>query len=196
MTDEVFSKTRVVWWRFGREHGGEQLQVNPAEVLDAHFEEKIERVNRRTTEAWRWWQVDENLIVEKPPPDGPLFDEDSRIYYLRNRGISVIDNVDMPPPDDCWAWFIHIADFSFEERLDSWLMKDLFLHIVVEDDNRTYHLYDLPDMALALDAGLITSAQSADILRRVDWVVNKITNGEFPFDEILRGREAAERLGW
>jgi predicted RNA-binding protein associated with RNAse of E/G family len=75
-------------------------------------------------------------------------------------------------------------------------MKDMFCDIVVEEDNRTYHLLDLPRMAQALDIGLITTVDSGAILRRVDWVVRRVTQGAFPLEEIQRGRAAAARLGW
>jgi hypothetical protein len=191
-----FSKTLIVWWTYGLEHGAQDFRINPPEIVDAHIKRKVDRFRKVPDKDWRWWQVSKDLIIERPPAKGALFGEDSRIYYLLNRGISVIDNVYMSPPDDNWKWLIHICDFSYQHEDRYWLMKDLFCDIVVENDNQTYHLFDLPDMAQALDVGLITSAQSGGILQRIDWMVNSIWHNKFPIREIELGQAAAQRMGW
>lgn len=191
-----FSETLIIWWRFGKEHGGDEFQVNQPQVITAHLGEKAERFRQEAGTPWRWWQVNDDLIIERPPPEGSLFGTDSRIYYLLDKGLAVIENVHMPAPDERWSWLVRITDFTFQEDLDCWLMKDLFIDIVVEEDNRTYHLFDLPDMAQALDLGLITPRQSGEILKRVDWLVNRLSKGEFPFEEIRYAQEAARQMGW
>jgi hypothetical protein len=193
---QEFSKTLIVWWRFGKEQEEDEIAVYPDEVVAAHLREKVERFRRLDEEYWRWWQVDKDLIIERPPPQGPLFGPDSRIYYLLDLGLSVIEEVHMPPPDDRWKWYIRISDFIRDEKLGCWLMKDQFCDIVVEYDDRTYHLYGLPAMAQALDVGLITTAESGAILQRIDWVVNCLAKGEFPFSQIQRGQAAAKKMGW
>jgi hypothetical protein len=193
---DEFSKTLIVWWRFGKEHERDEFKINSSDVVEAHLRSKANRFRGASMDPGRWWQVDKDLIIEHPSPGGQLFGEDSRIYYLLNRGLTVIENVRLPSPDDNWTWFIRICDFSFDQELDCWLMKDLFCDIVVENDNRTYHLFDLPDMAQALDVGLITPAESGEILNRIDLVVHSISAGDFPFDDILLARAAADRMGW
>jgi len=193
---ETYARTMVVWWRFGREHGGERFECNPPEVIEAHIQRKADRFRRTPADAWRWWQVDQDLIIERPPASEPLFGADSRIYYLLNRGLSVIKNICYPPPDDCWKWHIHIADFPYDQARECWLMKDLFCDIVVAPDDRTFKVLDLPDVAQALDVGLISHPESREILRRVSWVVNEISRRAFPFAEVQRAEAAARRLGW
>jgi hypothetical protein len=193
---EEFSKTLIIWWRYGKEHEGDEFKINSSELVDAHLKSKYNRFRNASVDPGRWWQVDPDLIIERPPPGGQLFGDDSRIYYLLNRGLTVIENVHLPPPDDNWTWYIRICDFSFSDGLNCWLMKDLFCDIVVENDNRTYHLFDLPDMAQALDVGLITTVQSGEILKRIDQVVNAISEGRFPLEEIVYARAAADRMGW
>jgi predicted RNA-binding protein associated with RNAse of E/G family len=58
------------------------------------------------------------------------------------------------------------------------------------------HLFDLPELAQALDLGLVSKSETRDILHRVDWVVNQVSKGGFPFPEILEGQEACKQLGW
>ena len=57
-------------------------------------------------------------------------------------------------------------------------------------------MYDLPDVAQALDVGLITPYETRDILKRVDWLLNRIAKGEFPFPEVQRAQDACLKLGW
>lgn len=196
MLEHEYNKTLIVWWRFGKEHGGEEFRVNLPEQVRSHLQKKVDEFRKTPEQLWKWWQVDENMIVERwdtsPVHTGP----DTRIYYLLNSGLSIIENIHLPAPDDNWKWYIHISDFDYDAEFKSWLMKDLFCDIVVEDDNRTYHMYDLPDLAQALDVGLITTDETREILKRVDWVVTSISKGKFPFDEIKRGQAACKQLGW
>ncbi|RPI28655.1 MAG: hypothetical protein EHM70_16500 [Chloroflexota bacterium] len=191
-----FKKTLIVWWHFGKEHGDENFQVNPPETIAAHIGRKVARFREQTEDDWRWWQVDENLIVERwdtsPEQSGP----DTRIYYLLNCGISVIENIHLPAPDDNWKWLIRISDYEYNPGLECWMMKDLFCDVVVERDNRTYHMFDLPDLAQALDVGLISAVDTRNILHRVDWLVNSISRGEFPFSEVEKAQAACQKLGW
>ena len=196
MEGAPFTKTLVVWQRVGKEHGEDDLRLNPPDVVQRYVDKKVDAFRQDPSPSWRWWQVDENLIVEQadiaPQPGNP----DTHIYYLLNRGLTVVENIYLPPPNDNWKWYIHISDFEYIPGPDYWVMKDLFCHISIEKDTRTYHLFDLPDLAQALDINLISSAQSKDILKRVDWAVNGIARGGFPFPEILQGQEACDRLGW
>ena len=194
--ENLLTKTLIVWWRYGKEHGKEEFRVNPPEVVNRHLKGKVDHFRSLPEESWRWWKVSDDLIIERwddsPGQTGP----DTRIYYLLNRGVTVIENVHCPPPDDRWKWYIHISDFLYSSELETWRMKDLFCDVVVEEDNHTYHLYDLPDLAQALDVGLICSNDSREILKRIDWVVSNINNRAFPFPEIMEGREACHKLGW
>jgi hypothetical protein len=190
-----FAKTLIVWWRFGKEHGDEDIRVNLPEMIDAHVQRKVARFTQMPEERWRWWQVSNELIVERWD-DSPAQSPDTRIYYLLKSGVTVIENIHLPAPDDNWKWFIQVCDFKYYKEMSYWVMKDLFCDICVEADNHSYHLFDLPDLAQALDLGLISRRETRDILHRVDWVVNQVARGGFPFPEIVAGQEACKLLGW
>lgn len=196
MNPVPYSKTMIVWWRFGKEHGDDEFRVNPPEVINAHIQRKIDRFRKTPADEWRWYQVDPDLIVERydtsPEESGP----DTRIYYLLNCGLAVIENIHLPPPEDNWKWLIRIADFFYNKEMESWIMKDLFCDICVENDCHTYHMFDLPDLAQALDIHLITRGEARDILKRVDWFLNRVSRRQKPLPEILRGQETCKRLGW
>ncbi len=192
MNDLPLEKTLIIWWRYGKEHGDDELRLNPPEVVRAHWLRKINRFCDTPEAAWRWYKAGEDLIVERWDENGP----DTRIYYLLDRGLLVIENIHLPAPDDNWKWLINVCDYIYETDLGVWLMKGLFLKVCVEADNRTYHLVDLPDVAQALDAGLITCDDSRNLLQRVDRVVNQVAHGRFPYPEIETAQAACHALGW
>ncbi|MGE5221699.1 MAG: hypothetical protein ACM3PY_04630 [Omnitrophica WOR_2 bacterium] len=196
MVQNKLNRTMIVWWSYGQEHGGDDFRHNPPEVVEKHIRNKVERFCATPEEAWRWWQVDPNLIVERgedvPGKTGP----DTRIYYLLDHGISVIENIHLPPPDENYKWLIRICDFLYRPDLETWVMKDQFCDICVESDNCIYHLYDLPDLAEALDSQLVSAVETRDILRRMDWVVSRVARCQFPFPEIIKGQAACKELGW
>jgi len=45
------------------------------------------------------------------------------------------------------------GDFLYSYTHQSWLMKNLFCALCFENDNFTYHIFNLPDFAHALDVG-------------------------------------------
>lgn len=190
------TKTLVVWQRVGKEHGEDDLRLNPPDVVQRYINKKVEVFRQTPPDAWRWWLVDENLIVEQADVDPQPGNPGTHIFYLLNRGLTVVENIYLPHPNDNWKWYIHLSDFEHKSGKGYWVMKDLFCHISVEKDTRTYHIFDLPDLAQALDIGLITPAQSKDLLKRVDWAANRIARGEFPFPEIIKGQEACSLLSW
>jgi hypothetical protein len=191
-----YTKTLVAWWRLGKEHGADELRVNTPEVIATHLDRKIISFRQTPPDDWRWWQVDDGLIVERLDITSRNAGPGTRIYYLLKRGLTVVENIYLPPPNDKWKWYLHLSDFDFRPDLDCWIMKDLFPHICVESDTRTYHLFDLPELAQALDIALITSAKSRELLKRVDATVNCIARGDFPFPEILQGQTACKAMGW
>jgi hypothetical protein len=190
-----YTKTLIVWWRFGKEHSEDNFRLNLPEVIDAHLQRKVARFSQVPEQSWRWWQVNDDLIVERWD-DAPAQALDTRIYYLLKRGITVIENIHLAAPDDNWKWYVQVCDFQFRQELSCWVMKDLFCDICVEADNRSYHLFDLPELAQALDLGLVSKSETRDILQKVDWVVNQIAKGCFPFPEIVEGQAACKQLGW
>jgi hypothetical protein len=189
-------KTLVAWWSYGKEHVGDDLRLNSPEVIASHLDAKIAAFCATPGDKWRWWQVDDDLLVERPKPDSRWCGPDTRIYYLVKRGLGIIENIHYPPPDDRWKWYIHLADIFYDSSRECWIMKDLFTDILVGDDNRTCRVVDLDDLAEALDLGLLTPAQASDVLRRTDLTLAAIAKAAFPFPEIGRGRAAGRELGW
>jgi len=196
MLDTTLTPTLLIWWRFGYEHGDDDLQANTPEIVRQHLSKKVIKFNKTERENWRWYQVNPNLIVERWD-DSPLHSgPNTTIYYLLDKGMAVIEDVCFEPPDDKWKWYIPIADFFFDEELNAWVMKDLFLDICVEGDDKTYQIIDLPDLACALDLKLITKEESRKVIDRINRIAGEVTAGKFPFQEIETAREACRNLGW
>lgn len=188
--------TLLIWHRFGKEHAETEFRINPPEIIAQHLHNRAALFRGRTNpDDWRWFQVDDALIVERPSPDPVLFGPETRIFYLLKEGLAVLEDI-RPHRTDRWRWYIHLADFAFHTELDCWVMKDLFVDVVIAPDACLHQVDDLNDLALALEMGLITPAKAAEVLRRTDGLINGIVKGAFPFEEVLRGREACRALGW
>ncbi len=186
----------MAWWSYGKEHHGDDLRLNSPETIASHLDAKIASFRATPNDEWRWWQVDDDLLVERPKPDSRWCGPDTRIYYLVRRGLGIIENIHYPPPDDRWTWYIHLADIFYDPARECWIMKDLFSDILVDGDERTCRVLDLDDLADALDLGLLTPAQTSEILRRTDLTLTAVAKGAFPFPEIERGWAACKELGW
>jgi hypothetical protein len=188
--------TLLIWHRYGKEHGESEFRVNPPEVVAQHLQKRAALFRGRTApDDWRWFQVDETLIVERPTPDDVIFGPDTRIFYLLDQGISILEDIRYFRTDR-WRWYIHLADYSFNQDLACWIMQDLFVDVFVTPDERTNQVLDLDDLACALDIGLITPAKTSETLRRTETLIWQIARGEFPFEAVLRGREVCRALGW
>lgn len=191
-------KTLIVWWRYGKEHGAEDFRPNPPEVVAEHIASKAAKFKATTDSHWPWWQVDDDLLIEQPIAG--WFRPDTRIYYLLKRGLVVIENIQLKPPDDHYKWYVHLADIKFDTLNQCWVMQDLFCDVLIDPDNQTCRLIDLNDLAAALQVGLIDSARAAEILNRTDQLLAAIardaflTPDTFPFPEVLQGQAAWEQL--
>ncbi len=191
-------RTLVVWWRYGKEHdpAGTTLQVNSPGVISAHLDRKVAAARAWPTADWRWWQVDDELLVERADPGGFGYGQDTRIYYLPSRGLAVIENFHFEQPYARWAWYLHVADIFWDARRDCWIKQDLFADILVDRTGRDARVRDLDDVATGLDVGLLTPAHAATVLRTTDAAVRAIETGSFPFPEVVRGQAACRELGW
>jgi hypothetical protein len=184
----------AVWWRFGREHGEDDFRVNTPPTIAQHLDHKVERAHQTPATEWRWW-TDGEVIVEKPATS-IHYGEDTRIYYLIERGLTIVEQINLSPPRDRWYWYIHLADIFYDEQRQCWISKDLFCDIVLDPTGQVYHLMDLADLGYALTTGLISPAETTAILRRTDAVVSEISQGNFPFPEIEQARTLCQQLGW
>lgn len=196
------NKTLVVWWRYGKEHdpahdpAGDEFRVNPAGVISAHIDQKVAAARKWPAADWRWWQVDDELLIERVDPTALHCGPDTRIFYLLRRGLAVIENNHFAPPDEHWTWYLHVADIFFDAARDCWIKQDLFADILVDRGRREMLVIDLDDVATGLDLGLLTPPQASSVLRTTNATVRAIESGDFPFPEIVRGRAACEELGW
>jgi hypothetical protein len=184
----------VIWWRFGKEHGEDDFRVNPPATIAHHLDTKAERSSQTPAAQWRWW-TDGTVIVERPTPS-VHYGEDTRIYYLIERGLTIVEGIHLPPPRDRWYWYIHLADIFYDEQRQCWISKDLFCDIVLDSTGQQYHLMDLADLGYALEIGLVTAAETAGILQRTDALLAAVTQGEFPFSEIARAHALCRQLDW
>lgn len=138
----------------------------------------------------------DDLIVERAASDNLFYRDDTRIYYLVQRGLAVIENIHLHPPHDVWSWYVHLADITYDAPRACWVKQDLFCDILVGADARAQRVIDLDDLATALDIGLVSATKASEILRRTKAITRTIARGEFPFPEIERGRAACRELGW
>ena len=64
-------KTLVVWRRLGKEHGERSgFRKNSSDIVDRHLRAKLGAFRKVPDEEWRWWQLNDDVIVEKPCPSG------------------------------------------------------------------------------------------------------------------------------
>ena len=188
------NQTQAIWWRFGKEHGEDDFRVNPPEIIAQHLDQKVMRTSQIAATDQRWW-TDGTVIVGKPI-SSIHYSEDTRIYYLIERGLTIIEQIHLPAPRECWYWYIHLADIFYDEARRFWISKDLFCDIVLDRSGDRYHVMDLADLGQALAIGLVTPAETTVILQRVDALLTTITQDGFPFPEITRARALCRQLGW
>ena len=192
------NKTLVVWWRYGKEHdpAGVTFRVNPPGAISAHIDQKVTLGRAWPLADWRWWQVDDELLVERAYSDSGAYGANTRIYYLVRRGLAVIENLHFAGPSEHWTWYIHVADIFFDAARDCWIKQDLFADILVDRGGREMLVIDLDDVATALDLGLLTPPHASSVLRQTNAAVRAIESGDFPFPEVRRGQAACKQLGW
>ncbi len=189
-------KTLAIWWRYGKEHSEDDgFRLNPAAVVEQHLDAKVAHFQATAPETWRWWR-EGNLVVERPNPDGYGYGSDSRIYYLVDRGLTIVENIHLPDPWRPWIWYIHLADIFYDARRQCWISKDLFCDVILTPDGQRYHVNDLGDVGYALQLGLLSAEQATQILCRTDALLEAIALGRFPFPEIAEAQALCRRLGW
>ncbi|MEZ4619760.1 MAG: hypothetical protein R2867_30240 [Caldilineaceae bacterium] len=194
MSNTPLQQTQAIWWRFGKEHGEDDFRVNPSSIIARHLNTKAEQTAHTPAVDWRWW-TDGTVIVEKPVP-GIHYGDETRIYYLIEQGLTLVEQIHLPAPREYWYWYIHLADIFYDEARRCWISKDLFCDIMLDRSGDRYHVMDLADLGQALAIGLVTPAETTVILQRVDALLTTITQDGFPFPEITRARALCRQLGW
>ena len=190
-------KTLIIWHRLGKEHGETSgFRVNPPDVVARHLEEKARRFRETPTDQWRWWKVSDELIVEKPCPNGYGFQDDTIIYYLPRMGWGIVQNFHPRALAPDWTWYIHIARMAFDRQLGAWVFTDMLADIVVNADRITHRVLDLDELALARELSLVTEAEMLDALRDTQTLADLICAGGFPPAEVTDCTETLRTLGW
>lgn len=169
--------------------------MNPPAVIEQHLDTKIVQARQTPNDQWRWWYAD-SILVELPDPKGYGYGPDTRIYYLVERGLTVVENIHLPGVWGSWPWYIHLADIFYDAQRDCWISKDLFCDILLTADGKHYHVTDLGDLGQALQLGLLSTDTMSRILTRTDQTLEAIVQGHFPFPEIEEARLLCQQLGW
>ena len=189
-------RTNLIWWRYGKENEStnSEICVNPQEVIQNSLDTRL-KLNLATPEnAWRWYQVSDELVVEcGGGAESGRNGADTRYYYLLKQGYGVIENFSGRRGK---IWYMHLADFFCESGRDCWVMKDMFVDVVAPQNLNSFWVIDLDDLATALDLGLVDAKKTSDILRRTEALAHEMRAGRFPTALVEAGRAACNQLGW
>ena len=191
-------KTMVIWRKLGREHDERgYFRTNRPDVVSAYLQDQVDRFRRLPEEDWRWWQPNEDVILEKP-----ITDADWRparaIYHLPRRKWVVVEDAQIRAPgfDESWTWYVHIGDIVYDPSYSSWVFTDHFCDVVVREDLRTYAVLDLHELGAAIAMKLIKPALVAGILADTQKLLDLVRLGDFPPREIRECRDLVDGLGW
>lgn len=188
-------KTLVTWRRFGREHGEDRgFRVNTPEVIRKHLQAGVDRFSQTPEEDWRWYEISDELIVERPMI-GIGQNSDTRIYYLPKRNWVILANASFPSLPD-WPWYVHIGKIERDDALDAWVFTDHFADVIIRADGMTHSVLDLDDLASVAELGLIDPPTVTDILIDTQRLVDSIRLGKFPPVELADREAINDKLGW
>lgn len=177
-------KTLVVWRRLGKEHGEDcGYKINSKDIVDKHLNDKVFAFSKTPNESWRWWKVNEKLLIEISDATSGM-NSQKTFYYLPQKNWLIVDNFDLENPNSEWKWYIHIGSTAFDKQLNCWVFTDWFSDIIVKDDNKTHSVLDLDELGKALSLGLIDSSQISEILSSTQELIDTIRHGNFPPKEI------------
>lgn len=193
-------RTTMTWWRYGKEHersdpNPPQIRNNGPEMAASSLNERLALIRSEPESNWRMWQLAPNLIIERINQPMPAWARsDTMFHYLLDDGIAIMENFYSRRYGR--LSYIHICEYFYDELRQTWIMKDLFTDLLVSNEGQLVTVLDLDDLADAQEIGLVNAAQANNILRHTQRVIRRIMEGEFPFPEMLQGRQAAQLLGW
>lgn len=177
-------KTLVVWRRLGKEHGEDSgFKVNSPDIVNRHIRDKVSAFSKTPDHSWRWWQINEKLIVETEGADSGINNR-KIFYYLPHKNWLIVENFDSRSFENVWKWYIHIGNTSFDRDLNCWIFTDWFSDVIVKNDNISHSVLDLDELGYAFSLGLIDSDQLRKILTSTQELVDTIRGGNFPPKEI------------
>lgn len=187
-------KTLVAWHRFGKELDENNFRCNPPELIEQYLHDKVAQFKKTPADKWMWFQVSDELIIEKTGKTHPGTNAATIIYYLPQHLCSIQENVHFSSLGPEWTWYIHLGSTTYHPDLDAWIFKDLFADILIQADNKTHSVLDLDDLAHVYELGLIDQTELSEILRRTQALVDLIRNGDFPPQELAGRAELLAQL--
>ena len=183
-------KTLVVWRQVGKEHGGdEKIRQNSPIDIAAHLQSKVDLFHETADTDWRWYMLDEQVLVERPFSSTHL-NEDSRIFYLPRRYCSVIQYASFPDfcAEPCWC--IYVGPTQYDASLRSWIFEDRHVRLLVHPDGKTHTVEHLDQLFETFHVGAMTRMELGATLKHTQQLIDMIRKGRFPAKEILRYQEA------
>ena len=193
-------KVLIVWRRTGKEHGEDSFRVNSPSLVDGHISRKVEGQRSTPDAQWRWWQLNDEVLVEIPKPS-EHYKPTSRIYYLPKRHCVAIADLrfgGFRGEAQSWEpklyWYVHIGAIEFEPSYDAWVFSDLFTDVLASEDGLIYRIKDLHELGEVMQLGIIDQAQAAFILERTQALVDAMYQRQFPFPELRKAMEADDQL--
>ncbi len=197
-------RTMVIWRKLGKEHDERgYLRINRPAVISAYLQDQVDRFRQLPEAEWRWWQLSEEVIVEKPfagEEGKPAGVEDWRparaIYHLPRRKWVVVEDAAVRGFEWAYGWYVHIGDITYNPDYSSWIFTDYFCDVIIREDGQTHSVMDLDDLGSAIALGLITSKQAAGILTDTQKLIDLVRLGGFPPREICEFQKQIDDFGW
>lgn len=172
-------KTLVAWRRLGKEYGEDLgFRVNSEDIINKHIDDKVNKYNATPDSEWRWWHINDELLIEKSKTNSDI-DNPRIFYYIPNKNWLIIKNIIDGNSDYGWKWFIHIGKTSFDNSRNCWIFTDWFSDVIVKEDCISHSVLDLDESGGALNLGLIDQNQMSEILSSTQELVDSIRNGNF-----------------
>lgn len=187
-------KTQIVWRRTGKEHGEDSFRLNPLALVDEHIKGKIARQRATHESAWRWWQLNDDVLLEIPEPS-EYYKTTTRIYYLPKRHLVAVADLrfgGFHNKPQRWEpyWYVHVGAIELDEAYGAWVFSDLFADVTATRDGSRYRVKDLDDLANVMRLGIIDVEKAAFILERTQALVDAMKEREFPFPELRDAMDA------
>jgi len=190
----VVKRKPVIGRGFGKRYGkivGQGFKANPPSVVKADIQQQIEQLIQIPEDSWRWWQLSNDLIIEKSPKDADFISSPT-FYYLPQRRWVMAQNPGLYFGEEL-GWYVDIADITYEPTYGCWIVTDLFCDVIILKDNRTHSVLDLDELAEVFEGGLVTQNQLVQILRDTQALIDLIRSGNFPPAEIEECQRLYER---
>jgi hypothetical protein len=174
------NKILIVWRRLGKEHGENMgFRLNDEDIIERHLQEKITAFKQTPVNKWRWWQINDDLLIETKAGEAV-----QTIYYLPRHHWVILHFPQGLHLEEEWEWYVHIGDIAFTSRYNCWVFTDLFCDVVVKSDLRTYRVLDMEEAILAQKMELISMQQLAQIQHAVQCLIELIMAESFPPPDI------------